>query len=32
MDVLERLVEWEVDGLISNFPAVCMAYVESRRK
>lgn len=32
MDVLERLVEWEVDGLISNFPAVCMAYVESRQK
>lgn len=32
MDVLERLVECEVDGLISNFPAVCMAYVESRRK
>lgn len=31
MDVLERLVEWEVDGLISNFPAVCMSYVESRR-
>lgn len=32
MEVLERLVEWEVDGLISNFPAVCMAYVESRQK
>lgn len=29
MDVLERLVEWGVDGLITNFPPVCLAYVRS---
>jgi glycerophosphoryl diester phosphodiesterase len=29
MDVLLRLVEWGVDGLITNYPPVCLAYVKS---
>ena len=29
MDSLERLCEWGVDGLITNFPPVCLAYVKS---
>ena len=32
MDKLERLVEWGVDGLITNFPPVCMSYVKSLGK
>ena len=29
MDVLQRLVDWEVDGLITNYPPTCLAYLKS---
>lgn len=29
MDVLERLAEWGVDGIISNYPRTCLAYLRS---
>lgn len=32
MDVLERLVEWGVDGLITNYPPVCLAYLKDKQK
>lgn len=32
MDVLERLVEWGVDGLITNYPPVCLAYLKNMKK
>ncbi len=30
MTQLEKLVDWGVDGLITNFPPVCLAYVKAR--
>lgn len=32
MDNLERLVEWGVDGLITNYPPVCLAYLAAKNK
>lgn len=32
MDELERLDEWECQGVITNYPAVCRAWVEYRNK
>ena len=29
MDILQRLVEWGAAGVISNYPAVCVAYINS---
>lgn len=28
MDVLQKLVEWGVDGLITNYPPTCLAYLQ----
>ena len=32
MGVLERLLDWNCDGIITNYPDVCKAYVDSRKK
>lgn len=29
MDILQRMCEWGADGVISNFPAACLAYINS---
>jgi len=32
MDILQRMCEYGVDGVITNFPEVCMAYAEKTAK
>lgn len=32
MDTLQKLVDWEIEGIITNYPVVSMAYIDSVQK